>query len=151
MKNTQVGNRGKQAYAALKNNTDILLALCGQLNDQGKIKELVVATMAESQIADVLINCISVLSANNQAGAGVFDEATGIYKVFVNAYTSNSNTVEVEVSSISFAYFLDLTAADGTISWTTISAVDNGPFLDALAALISELDLFNEAVGAFAA
>lgn len=150
MKNTQVGNRGKQCYAALKNNTDILSALCGQLDDNGKIKELVVATMAESQIADVLINSVAVLSANNQAGAGVFDEATGIYKVYVNAYTSNSNTVEVEVSSINFSYFLDLTAADGTLAWATISAVDNGPFLTALAALIASLDEFNEAVSAFA-
>ena len=150
MKNTQVGNRGKQAYAALKNNTDIISALCGQVDDNGKIKELAVATMAESQIADVLLNCVAVLSANAQAGAGSYSPATGIYKVFVNAYTSNSNTVEVEVSSINFAYFLDLTAADGTLAWATISAADNGPFLTALSALISSLDEFNEAVGAFA-
>lgn len=144
MKNEQIGNRGKQCYAALKNNTDIIAAMCSRVNADGKIIELLGATAADSQIADVLVDCVQVLQANSNAGAGVFDSATGKYKVSVAAYISNSATNNVEIAELDFSYFLEA----GDVKWATISTEDND-FMTALLALQVSLGQFNEAVGAF--
>ena len=143
MKNAQIAYRGKQAHAALANNVEIIGAMCSSVNSSGKIIELD-GNAADSQIVDVITDCVLVLQANNNAGAGVFDSATGKYTVSVAAYVSNSATANVEIASLDFSYFLD----NGAANWAVISADDNA-FAAALLTLQVSLGQFNEAISAF--
>lgn len=143
MKNSQIGTRGKQAAACLRNNIDIISAMVTRVDASGKIIELS-GDVGDSQIADVLDDCAAVLQSNNNAGAGVYNSATGKYKVSVAAFISNNATNSVEVAELDFSYFI----ADGAVKWDVIS-VDDAAFMAALLALDINLQQFTEAVTAF--
>jgi hypothetical protein len=144
MKNPQIGSRALLLSAAFQNNIDVIYAMMSNVNASGKIVELD-GLQADSQIADVIADCVLVLQANNNANAGVFSTATGKYTVSVSAYTSNSATVLVEVASLDFSYFID----DGAVNWAVISS-DDAAFSAAMLNLTVNLTQFKEACGAFA-
>jgi hypothetical protein len=91
--------------------------MCNRVNADGKIDELQGADQTNSQIADVLDDIHSVLSANHNSGAATYTPATSLYKVFADSYTSNTATSAVEIASLDFSNFLSA----GAVKWNDIS------------------------------
>jgi len=148
MKNQTKASKAIDAYNALMNNVLIIEGMCNRVNADGKIVELQGADQTNSQIADVLDDIHSVLSANHNSGAATYTPATSLYKVFADSYTSNTATSAVEIASLDFSNFLSA----GAVKWNDISnetTNNDASFLADLGALKVQLSQFKDSVSSF--
>jgi hypothetical protein len=145
MKNETIAIKAMEAYNAIYNNVLIIDGITNRVDDNGAIIELL-GVEADSQIASVLNNIHSVLTANHNSGAGTYIQAGATYAVNADAYTSNSSTTPVEIARLDFSNFLDA----GAVKWADISGGTNDTtFLANLRELKIQLTQFRDSVSSF--
>jgi len=146
MKNQTKATKAMATYDALYNNALVIEGMCNRVGDDGNIIELS-GQEADSQIASVLDNINSVLTANKNAGAGTYDAANAIYVVNADSYTSNYATTPVEIARLDLSYFLSANA----VKWDDIKGggQKDVDFLTNLVAFKVQLSQFRDSVSSF--
>lgn len=144
MKNSTKSEKAIACYNAILNNITLIEAMCNRVGADSYIIELM-GVEADSQIASVLSNTNDVLTANHNAGSGVYDQAAATYVVSVNSYTTNTAFVAVEVARLDFSYFLTSAATN----WAAFSGGSHdAEFQEHLLDMHIQLQQFKDSVNA---
>lgn len=131
----------------LEKNSEIILSLIKDTDENGDIAELLVTDKAKSNIYDVFVgsfNHIRIAHAKNSIVCNYFkgDDAkddTIIYDIIIKYYNSNSTTSSTILYSIDFSSFVSIdatkrnttttgkitTSTDLSIDWVKLSAMNN--------------------------
>jgi hypothetical protein len=131
----------------LEKNSEIILSLIKDTDENGDIVELLVSDKAKSNIYDVFVgsfNHIKIAHAKKSIVCNYFkgDDAkddTFIYDIIIKYYNSNSTTSSTNLYSIDFSSFISIDATvrnttttgkitnstDLSIDWDKLSAMNN--------------------------